>query len=299
MGKISAENPNLFKSADFIFSKVKRTLSSYKAANLIDEGEFPTYVKEVIRDIGIGVYREQDAVMRVKDYKAPLPDGFFLLYAAYKCTPYFDTRDLIHPQGTVSVFNDVTWELLKNDADSCEVDACEDNKIIEKITVRQYIKEVPRVGELVNPVLLRLSPNVNRKKCTSDCQNLLASSIYEITIDDGLIMTNFNNDMIYMKYYEFALDSNGVPLVIDDEKVEKAVELYIIYQLLYKWWLNNEVPDLERKWQDAEVKYEKAIAEAKYWAKFPTFGGMLNLTRRQRTTNLLMIIGQEGNYYGY
>lgn len=300
MGVISADNTNLFKTSDYVFSKVKRFLSSYNAANLIDEGEFGTYVKEVLRDLGIGVYKETDAVLRVKNYKARLPEGFTTLYAAYKCTPYFDQQDRTHYQGGVSVFNDVTWELLEKDK-YCGSGVCDisfdrqPGSIIEKISVRQYVKEeVVSSGSLTNPILLRLSPNVKKSKCSEDCENLLASSPYEISIEDGFIMTNFNDDCIYMKYYEFPLDENGVPMIPDIEDVQKTIEWYIIYQLLLKWFINGEVPDLQNRWQFAQQEYEKFFAKSKYYLKLPSFLGMVNQIRRQRSTNLLTLISQQG-----
>lgn len=293
MSTIDPSNQNIFKSGNILFSKVKRFLSSYEAANLIDEGEFPIYVKEVLRDLGIGVYRENDAVIKVKNYKARLPQGFSVLYAAYKCTPSFNTKDLTHSQGTTTVFNDITWEILEG-GKGCDIVCAEEKGVIEKITVRQYVKEHASTSNLTNPVLLRLSPNVKKSKCVDDCQNLLASSPYEISIDDGFLITNFNEDCVYLKYYEFPTDEEGLPMIPDIEDVEKAIEWYIIYQLLLKWFLNSEVPDLQNRWQFAEQKYNEAFAKAKYYLKLPSFSNMVNQIRRQRSTNLLILMSQQG-----
>lgn len=293
MGVITAANPNIFKSANIVFSKVKRFLSSYHAANLIDEGEFPTYVKEALGELSIGAYRENDAVIKVKNYKALLPKDFSMLYAAYKCSSHFGPHDLVHPQGTTSVFNDVTWELLEG-GKGCEISCEESRGIIEKVTVRQYVKEHTVTGNLTNPVLLSLSPNVKRNKCAEDCQNLLATSPYEITIDNGFLITNFNEDYVYLKYWEFPKDDDGVPMIPDIDEIEAVVEWYIIHQLLLKWQYNKEVTDIERTVSDAERKYTNALANAKYYLKLPSFSSMVNTLRRQRSTNLLMLISQQG-----
>jgi len=291
MGVISESTNNNFKSSDFVFSKVKRFLSSFDSANLLDEGEFPTYLKEEIRDLGIGAYKEEQAVVKIENYKACLPDDFSVLYAAYKCSPYISSKEIDHPQPAVSVYNDITWEILQTSKD-CQIEECGDN-IIEKITVRQHIKERSVDMTLSNPTLLRLSPNVNRKKCTDDCQNLLWSSPYEISITDGEIITNFSDDRVYMKYYALPL-VNGLPVVPDIEEVEKAVEWYIIYQTLLKLWTNGEAPDLEHKWQMAKGQYDLAHAKAKSLLKLPTFAGMVNYLRRQRSTNKVVFFAQMG-----
>lgn len=292
MSIIDASNTTKFRDSSVLFSKVKRFLSSYGDANLIDEGEFPVYANEVLNDLGIGVFKESDAVMKVSNYKATLPKGFKVLYAAYKCTPFFNAKDTIHPQSTVSIFNDVTWELLESN-DKCEIDCCIEKGVIEKITVRQYVQEKTITGHMTNPVLLRLSPNVKKSKCVDDCDNLLASSPYEITLDNNNIITNFNDDYIYMKYYEFPLDENGMPLIPDIDEVEKAIEWYIIYQVMLKWFMNNEVQDVQNRMQYAENQYTQYLAGAKYYLKLPSFSSMVNYLRRKRSTNLLMLIAQQ------
>ena len=293
MGVISAANTTIFRDSSILFSKVKRFLSSYNAANLLDEGEFGVYAKEVLKDLGIGVYKESETITKVKNYKAVLPKGFSVLYAAYKCTPSFDSKNTTHLQNTTSVFNDVTWELLEG-GDKCEIDCCREQGIIEKITVRQYVNEQTITGNLVNPILLRLSPNVKRNKHSEDCENLLASSPYEITIDNNFIITNFNNDYIYLKYYEFPLDENGVPLIPDIDEVEKTIEWYIIYQIMLKWFMNGEVPDIQNRMSYAENQYLVALAGSKYVLRLPAFSDMINVLRRQRSTNLLMLMSQQG-----
>lgn len=296
MGVISPENENAFKSASILFSKVKRFLSTYNTANLIDEGEFPTYVKEVMRMLGVGAYKEQEAVIKVKNFKGPLPVDFSVLYAAYKCTPFFGQKDRIHPQGGVRVFSDITWDVLGT-KDGCQVECCTDQeKIIESVTVRRYVEEkAETIANLTNPVILRLSPNVKRDRCTSDCSNLLASSAYEITFNNGFVYTNFDKDCIYMKYWGLATDENGVPEIPDIERIEKTIEWYIIYQLSLKWWYNNQVPDLEKRWQYAEEQYNDWYNQARTEIKMPTFSHMVNWIRRKRSTNQVQLMRQIDN----
>lgn len=292
MSTITPELNGVFKSAAPLFSKVRRFLTSYNAANAIDDGEFPTYVGEVLGSLGIGIFAEKDAVVKVKNFKAKLPRDFSVLYAAYKCTPSLNTKDTIHPQGGVSVFNDITWEVLEA-SPGCEIDVCTSNtKVIEKVTVRQFVKEEHLTTNFVNPVLLRLSPNTKRDKCLHDCANLLASSVYEITLDEGFIYTNFDNDAILLKYYALPLDENGIPSIPDIEWVERAIEWYIIYRITLQWWYNSSVPDLEKRLQYAEAKYNEFYDKSKFWIKHPSFSRVINLIRRVRSTNKVALMQQ-------
>jgi hypothetical protein len=291
MAVITPEKNNYFKSTSFVYSKVRRDFSSFDAAGLIDEGEFAEYTKHVLKTLGLGIYRESDAVMEVKNYKAKLPTDFSQLYAAYKCTPFVGSGDIAHLQGQpVSVFNDVTWELLQGNSNCTIETANDDLKVIEKITVRQFVKETPIVINFKNPVLLALSPNVNRERCTEDCKNLLCTNINEITITDGFLYTNFTKDCIYMKYYAFPLDEDGLPLIPDVERVERAIEWCIKYNLLYNWWFNNSVPDLQNRWQAAQLEYEKWLAESKRELQMPYFSQMVNNIRKNRAINKINIL---------
>jgi hypothetical protein len=280
-----------FKSCEGLFSKVRRDLSSFDAAGMIDEGEFPTYVKHVLKTMGLSVYKETSAVVPIKNYKAKLPEDFTLLHAAWKCSPYVEAEQLVHLQGQgVSVYHDVTWELIEGSS-KCEIEAVRnsDDRVLEKVTVRQYVKDNTITIDYRNPVLLRLSPNVKKSDCSDDCENVLSSSIHEISIRNGQILTNFTNDCVYLQYYAFPKDEDGVPMIPDLEWVEKAIEWHIKAEVLKVWWFNNSVPDIEKRWQVAEAEYEKWLSDARFERKHPGFEQMINAVRRKRTINKISL----------
>ena len=290
---ITSDNPNLFKSASFIYGKVKRDLHSFDSANLIDEGEFPRYIDHVLSMLGVGVLKEQDAMLSVRNYKAKLPAGFQKLYSAHKCSPYINKSDLVHQQGApISVYNDVTWELLKG-GENCEIEVVQkDERIIESITVRQYVKESQVNIGYANPVLLRLAPNVRKDDCAEWCANIGSDCPYEISIRNGVLYTNFAEDSVYIKYYENAKDEDRVPMIPDVEEVEKAIEWYSKYELLMGWWINNQVPDLQNRWQYAEVQFNKWMGEARYERKLPSFLRMVDKARLDRINNHIMLFAR-------
>jgi hypothetical protein len=294
MSVITPDNNDVFKSARIVFAKVRRFLSSYGDANMIDEGEFPTYVNEILRLLGIAVYKESDAVVKIKNYKGKLPCDFAQLYAAYKCTPYvMSTNAVNHPQGQpISVYNDVTWELLEASA-GCDIQTLQvtnnDPKIIEHISVRQYVREERQELNFRDPILLRLSPNMRRDLCGDDCTNTFSTSPFEIAISSNQILTNFKDDAVYMKYYAFPKDEDGIPMIMDEERLEKCIEWYIIYQETLRWWMNGSVPNLENRWQYAENKYNEWMAKRRNFQKTPSFAQQVNSIRRNRAVNKIAI----------
>lgn len=295
MGNITAFNRNLFKSSKHLFSRVKELLESYDLVNKIDDGKFPQYIKDVLTDhLGIGVYRETQAVIAVNDYHAFLPEDYYIFYAAYRCSRH-DIKgencnnEIIHPQSGFKFVTDVTKEYIL-DTGSCEITASEDaQRVLEYINVKTYVIEEKDNFDCsfkgIGP--LKLSPNVGPKNHHHNSININHSCLDEITIDEKHIHTNFKDDYIYMKYYGFPIDEDGQIEIPDVPHVENAMLWYIVYNTLLGYWYNSSVPDIQNKWQDAEQRFLREIAEAKYYLKLPSFTQMVNSLRNRDSQNKL------------
>lgn len=291
MGVITGASQNKFKTAGFIFSKVKRDLKSFGAANLLDEDEFPKYVADVLRELGMSAYKEEDAILTVKRGKALLPKDFMQLHAAYKCCGSNATRGGRHFQNKNIFENDITCEVLGR-KNNCKIHCECPDKIIERVTIKQYVNENECNEQTYNKIsLLKLSPNV-REKCSDDCLNHISSSADEISITNGAFLTNFDDGDIYLKYYAFPQDDDGMPMIPDIVFVEKAVENYIKWQILLNFWAVSDVPDMLQKVQYFEAAYNKAIATAHYNNKLPAFSTLVNDIRTRRGINKTAIFSQ-------
>jgi hypothetical protein len=300
MGVITGGNDNSFKTADYIYGRVRRLLKSFDAANLIDEGEFPTYTKDVLKLLKAGAYMETQALVPVKNKRAKLPDNFEYLYVAYKCNPIDNvkaTRKHIQPGGFAFV-TEVESAIVESYND-CVIDCCEEqHKVVNRIQVQHYVLEQKSdYREFGNVKPLQLSPNVKDSYCLDGHHNMLNNSAYEITIDNGYIYTNFDdNDYIYLKYYSLPMDEEGNLLVPNEESTEQAIMWYIVYQILLSNWFNGSIPDIQNKWQKAEAEYEKAFATAKYHNKLTSFADTINYMRTKRGTNkMVYFTGATGN----
>lgn len=283
MAVISPSNNTLFKDSSIIVSTVKRFLKSYNAFNLIPEEEFYRYIYDVLSALGIGVLKEEQSLVYIQASKGVLPFNFKSLYAAYRVTPSFSQMNLNHEQSNSSVMTtDITQEIITR-ANKCEIECCETNaQILEKVTIKNFVNE----GALLiftSPNLLRLSPNVKKTFIEDDSPCLFSKSSSEITIDGNFLYTNFDKGTVFMKYYGFPLDKeSGLPLIPNINSVEKAIEYYLRYQTLLQLWYNNDVPDLQAKWQKAEADYELALEKAKYEDKLPTFQAMTDKAFRNK-----------------
>lgn len=292
MGKISGGNLGQFKSAEYIYAKIKRELKSFGSVNLIDDADFPLYTAEVLKRLGVSAYREEEALLFVKNGKATLPRDFKQLYAAYKCK--CSSVKKTHILNSVVVYQDTYHDILTTATTGCTFE-CEGGSLLQRITIRTLMDSVDCTYTYMNPGLLRLSPNV-KPQCAENCLNLMVSSPYEITINNGCIYTNFKDEDIYMKYYAFPFDADGNIMIPDVLEVEKAVEWYIKKELLLNYWLVDDITNIQNKWQKAEEEFNKWFGEAKFVGKLPAFNTLLDSARTKRATNIVNFMSQQDRF---
>lgn len=290
MGNFTAYNQNNFKSASLLFSKIKREFRSFSDANLIDDADFPMYVAEILNKLGIGTFKEEEALITVKNKKACLPKDFKQLYAAYKCGGCTVSSNNKHLQQRYIIENDITCEVLQRKED-CEIHCDCPDKIIERVTIKQYVNENQIYRDYTDIRPLKLSPNV-KPLYAEDCINLMQTCSDEISITSGYIYTNFSDGDIYLKYYAFPLDDEGIPMIPNIMEIEKAIEWWIKYQLMLNFWLVDDLQNAQGKWQKAEQEYEKWMAEARYILKLPSFSQMVNTIRNKKSINAVSIFSQ-------
>lgn len=283
MGIINANNTLSFKSSEALFARIKKRLSKIDAEGLIDDGDFHKHVAYIYSQLGEAIFKECQAVVHVKDFKAKLPPNFHRLFAAYKCTPYIKEFKSINEQKPLIFYSDVEIGCETSD-NRCCISCAGDSRT--KIVVRNYVVGEPSQCEYRNPILLRVSPNV-REHCTEDCLSLIPSAMDEITFDDdGNILTNFSDDCIYLQYFGTPLDENGLPMIPKEETVEKAIEYYIYTQIFEELLWNSSIPNIGPMLQDARNQFEmKHYPQALYWSKLPSFNAMVNSVRRMRGKN--------------
>lgn len=278
-----------FKDSSLLFSRIKRRLKSFGILGLLDDNNFPEYVSNILEMLGISVYKEEDAIIKIENRSACLPKDFKQLYAAYKCNTVPDLSQR-HLQN-VSVFEyDITTQIYGK-SNGCEIECDCDDKILEKVVLKQFVNDRYITNEYTRPTLLRLSPNV-KGKYSDDCLNIYSSSDDEIGIKDGTIYTNFDTGVILLRYYAFPIDENGLPMIPDIYEVEQLIEAYILWQIFLDFWLVDDVPNALQKMQYLEQQYNIKLGEAKYILKLPKFSKLYNYIKNKKAINLLNYFSQ-------
>lgn len=282
MGIINATNDLKFKSSDSLFAEVQEKLVSFDENGLIDPGKFHKYVKYIYTLLGQAVYRECEAVIQVKNFKVKLPDNFVNFHAAFRCTYEWRQTTSINEQRPWIFYTDT--EYTKECPGKCELSCCDDNQGRTKVVIRTYVNgDSPAEYNFNNLSELILSSNV-RGICEDTKSKVFSSRSNEITLDNGYGNVNFDEDFIYIQYFGLPVDDYGLPLIPDNEHVEKAIFYYIVVQELESLYLNSSVPNIATILQYFKNEYDKTyLPQALYWAKLPSFKRMIESLRRQRS----------------
>lgn len=289
---------------DKLFAKIEDQLSSYSANGLLDTGRFFEEIKLVINQLGIAAYQLVDAIVILENHKAALPCNFYLLDSAWLCDKNPEITQAII-QSNFIIYNEVIDENISqktcssnnsildvtNNGVTIQSTPCNNNNenVLNKVTVKEYIIPEGRTISWKNPVLLRLR---NKKSsagsiCSKDCKNLFARGIDEISITqqgfNKYIHSTLKEPVIYLKYYAYPEDEEtGLPLIPDDPIVQRAIEYHLMYYFFYMTWLDQNDVNLERKLQDLELKRDKYIMEAKNYSKMPSFNKAVEMARNVR-----------------
>lgn len=287
MGTFTTSNIS-FKPASIVYSKVKRDLKSLGIAGVIDEGEFPTYAKEVLNSLGLGALKDSEAVIEIVNSKACLPDDFRWLRTIYKCSPDFICNDNVrkHIQNSSFAYTTEITDQIAITNNSCDFNCCNNaNGYVESLYVNTYVLETPTIA-FNNFRPLRLNPNIGSMRPNTCYLN-------DFNIKGKMLYTGFTDDFVYVQYYGFPQDSDGEILIPDIQSIEKAIEWYIVYQVLLFFWFDGSVPDIQNKWQVAEAQYNQYFIQAKNYLKTPSFAEMVNSIRDQRSQNPLTFFSGE------
>ena len=306
MGVINPENTLRFRSTSELFARILDKLASFDSQNMIDVGSFYDHVAYILNQLGAAVYKECEALISVEDHRAKLPCNFKLWYAAYKCDRHGGGQGAPDINEQNNFGQPFIFYQNVDITSVCPSDCCTNCNITQektKIVVRNFVNGHGSEHHFHNPLPLVLSPNV-KDHCAPHCMKVVHAGWNEVTIADGFLRTKFNNECIYMQYYGLPIDDNFLPMIPDEESIEKAIEYYIYKMLFEQWYLNSSVPNIVQQLQYATAEYEKYFAQARYWCRMPSFQKMVQMVRVQRGNKKFYQFNSDktrsgADFYGY
>lgn len=280
-------------TCDSLFAKIEENLSSYVNNGALDVSRFFPEVKWFIQQMGLAVFEFKEGVLLLEKNRAELPCDFYMLDSAWLCDN--NTSELQNYfQGKYVFFTERTCETVVNNQ-TCGanpvgycVDTCNKDKVLDKVTITEYVTGANNVLQYSNFHMLRYN---NRKSvgvtCSKNCQNLFSLSPYEISINKQgntyYLHSNMKEAVIYVKYWRFPMDmETGLPLIPNDAIIQKALEYHLTHWFLVNSWVNGDDVNLENKIKYYQAEKDKWMLEAKIYSKMPSFQNMINITRATR-----------------
>jgi hypothetical protein len=244
-----------FTSPDPLFAEVKEELSSYFASGAIDDVMFPKWTEDCLKRFRKSAFKIEQIVLRVKDFKACLPDGFEGVREAWACNEFVSP---LYQSATAQYYQqDCRIDPVSTDgcgpcadgANSCTTDY----NVVHKVTgVYQFSF---KRTYLLTPGTIRA-----RNRCEETCINLGASSPYSFDVENGNLLTNFNEGIVHLVYYSDP-SLEGDQMIPDNWWIQDFIRKYIIFKCFSK--LSNIITDesfnqiVHKK---AEAKQEQEIA---------------------------------------
>ena len=256
-----------FKSTDSLFARIRENLSSYTALGLIDEGKFFFEVKWFINHLGISMYEMDEDIIHLKEFKGELPCNFYMLDSAWLCSRNNSSSKVIDNfQGKTVIYTENTCE--KVIVPSCS-DSCQDERVFDRITVKEYVQTQPYSRTYIEPRLLQLGNKITDGVCTKECPNLFVTSESDISIrrrgNSYYLLSNLKEPSIYLRYYAYPTDEEtGLPLIPDEPILEKALEDHLMVYFFKNLWLNDDNPNVQQKLGFLSPIAMNSMSEAEY-----------------------------------
>jgi len=287
-------------TCDRLFSRIEENLSSFVSNGLLDTEQFYPEIKWMISQLGLAVFEQEDAVVVVKNHSVELPYDFYLLDSAWLCCNShqveIDSETQKYWQGKAVFFTVKSIDTLIQNQDcpppnqtGWSVSACNNNALIESVTLTEYVTGAPnREIRFNHPTLLKLRNNKTVGKiCADNCRNLFYSSPNEISINrkngNYFLSSTLKDPVIFLKYWKYPIDrETNLPLIPDDAIIEKALIAHLTHWLLVKLATNGEVTDIWNLIKYWEQEKAVAVAQAKIFTKYPSFSTLFELSRTTR-----------------
>lgn len=224
---------------DQLMASVETDLANFADNGLINRGAVIKIVRRVNEDIGLKINKEKSAILDVNNHKADLPGDFMALQLAFALS---EQVVKFHKPGDILGTVTEEWNCRKDvPVANLQPNACMINDCGDKYWVTQRFEDKFITFKSVLPV--RVRPK-SFKFCASGIINNRAKG--EIEIEDGYIVTEFEEGKLFINYLADMTDEEGNLLVLDHPLVNDYYE-YAVKKALLESWLMNSDADVAQK----------------------------------------------------
>lgn len=197
---------------------------------LIKIGAFPSFINKVTG-------KDDVPPLIISDYTAKLPHDFYnliqVVYSENQNGPYYPMRY-------------ATTSFSYKGGSSSTTASASDSDIVTlamslyDLTYEQALSKIntePETKEMLTAML-------TTSKSAKSGENIDTTTDYTYIINSGYIRTNVKSGYLMLAYQAIPIDSEGYPLIPDNESFREAIYWYIVMKLTYPEWRAGKVRDV-------------------------------------------------------
>jgi hypothetical protein len=260
-----------------LIAEVLSDLKQYNETGLIDAISLNRWVKNALLKFGGNIMPRLDKVLEVRAGLAILPENFYALRLAAKCTP--SSSEMIFGDEKEDTLQNVYQYKVRKEA-QVEWDNLSHSykegaftEITEKIFFHDGRTQVQ--FNYGYPKLLKLTKGFVKERLTSDNLNLqrqlTKSSPYEANLIGDRIQVNFEEGFIYIQFQGLPTEEDTDDLIIPEvmgNYVHEYIEAELKKKIFEFLWSNGDDENVQNKlmyWkQESADKFSNAMTAAKF-----------------------------------
>lgn len=249
-----------FISPEPVYATVKEELKSYFDTGAVDDLLFPTYLDKCLKKLGRSSYVITEVTIEIRDFQARLPDNFFAVREAWRCSeiPFTSTDPSSFYSQAVSLSTIQVAPLTVGgqqcNSPTCFNPACEGTCMPELI--QAVYKTTNSITNAYKKEYLLKPGNISaRQNCSvqyteawsftnkhHDEEFTPGSSGYDsFDIRDNKFVTNFRSGVVHLIMYATEYDNGGNQMIPDNYRIREFVEAFIKYKVFET--LSNQIND--------------------------------------------------------
>lgn len=267
-----------------LVAEILTELKKYDESGLIDYKSLNRWIKNELKRFGNNVMQLTETVLRVENGIADLPENFFNLYFAVKCTPEsykFEEGCKENLQSshfwTQRLENTYEWDNQSNSHKNTNFKLIEERIVFKDNTTVRF--------RYNNPILLKPVKGIKKDSIAVKCKNLnINNSPYEFNIVGEKMQFNFTDGDVYIQYYGLPLDQSNDLLIPDSRNLEEYLIAYCKRKIMEIVWLNDDDTNLVNKLQFLQQEEARLYGLAQTEVKFNALG---NWAQKIKRNNIL------------
>ena len=235
-----------------MIAEIETDMRQYSENNLIDYRSLNMWIKNELKRFGSNITILTEKVLEVENGKVELPDNFWTMHLAVKCTP--DSQEINDTECSQQIQESSFWKQRLEKTyrwdNQSGSHAQEDYKTIEE---KVYYNNCQVTFRYREPEVLRLTKGIKKEYCANGCKNLqeqlTRSAKNEINILGNTLQANFKSGFIYLQYHGLPTDDEGDILIPEVRSLEEYLIYYAKRKILESLWINDDDVNVINKLQ--------------------------------------------------